>query len=580
MSVRARITLAGLGLAAPAYLWLVNSPSRSAILLHASLGVMVRRDLHNVECVAVAVALLLALLFRRRTMRLPKLAGWRGVLLIGALALASRAVLLAVVPVPAPLMHDEFSFLLQADTFAHGRLTNPAHPMWVHFESMHIFHRPTYQSTYFPAQGLMLALGQILGHPWIGQWLSGGLMCAALCWMLQGWLPPGWAFLGSLLALMRLSLFSYWINGYWGGMHPAIGGALALGALPRVLRRQRLRHSLLMALGMVVLANSRPYEGVLLCLPIAIRLAFERRWRAILTVGAVLAVAAAPMGYFNWRVSGSPFHTPYHVLRAHYGWPDTMAWSPPPPEVPPTAHRHRQMSDYYLWESQLRAQYFAPDQMPLTLALKAITIWSFFLGPVMSVPLVMLPWVLRDRRIHLLLAPAVFVLAGYAMAFLNGPHYISAMTGIFYVVEAQALRHLRVRFRVRGSRGGAPLIVWAIPLALFATVAARVLPLSLPMTRNADSWCCLTRDGYPRAAIQKRLEQTEGQHLAIVRYGEGHSFHEEWVYNRADIDASKVVWARDMGPAENETLISYFSGRRVWLVEPDRHPPRLTPYRR
>ncbi len=52
----------------------------------------------------------------------------------------------------------------------------------------------------------------------------------------------------------------------------------------------------------------------------------------------------------------------------------------------------------------------------------------------------------------------------------------------------------------------------------------------------------------------------------------------EWVYNRADIDAAKVVWARDMSPAENRELLDYFRDRRAWLVEADAAPPKVTPY--
>jgi hypothetical protein len=81
-----------------------------------------------------------------------------------------------------------------------------------------------------------------------------------------------------------------------------------------------------------------------------------------------------------------------------------------------------------------------------------------------------------------------------------------------------------------------------------------------------------------RAAILRQLQRLPGQQLAIVIYGPLHNFDRDWVYNDADVDTAKVVWARDMGNNGNQQLLNYFKNRRVWRVNADTSPPQLDEY--
>src|SRR5690242_20606417 len=127
----------------------------------------------------------LAQLSHRRTL---------SVVLVGVLALGLRLAILPLEPVPEPIVHDEFAYLLSGDTLAHGRLTNPTPAFWEHFESFGIILKPTYQCFGQPGHGIVHAFGQrIFGHPFWGVWLIAGVMCSAITWMLQAWVGDEWA---------------------------------------------------------------------------------------------------------------------------------------------------------------------------------------------------------------------------------------------------------------------------------------------------------------------------------------------------------------------------------------------------
>ena len=87
-----------------------------------------------------------------------------------------------------------------------------------------------------------------------------------------------------------------------------------------------------------------------------------------------------------------------------------------------------------------------------------------------------------------------------------------------------------------------------------------------------------SESGAARANVARELEQQPEKALAIVRYSSSHQPSDEWVYNAADIDNSKVVWAREMDQAENRELIHYYKDRTVWLVQPDLSPAHVSLY--
>ena len=513
-------------------------------------------------------------------------------LLVGVTALGVRLALLPLTPVPQPDVHDEFSHLLAAETFASGRLTNPSPAWWTHFESIHLMVRPTYMGMYPPAQALVLAGGARLGHPWLGVWLSVAVMCAAVCWMLQGWLPPGWALLGGMLAVLRFATGGYWINGYMGGAVAATGGAVILGALPRLTRTFHWRHALLMGLGLVLLANSRPWEGLVLSLPVAgallAALLTSRRTspkvrivRVVLPISIVLGLAGVAMGYYFWSVTGSPVRMPYQVGRETYATAPIFLWQSPRAEP---VHRHPVIREFYRRYEQefYEAEIGSVRGLVMTKAAFTIALLAFYFGPALLVPLLIFPRLLWDRRMRFLVAAGAVGLVGLVVEVFFIPHYAAPMTAIFLALVVQGLRHLRV-WRWHGRPAGV-FLVRSLPLVYAVALALRLLAplLGLPVAETSLWWLRLapSERGLERAALLAHLERMPGQHLVIVRYGPDYDPGRqiEWVYNRADIDGAQVIWARDMGEAENARLLEHYRGRQIWLIEPDRQPVRLQPY--
>jgi hypothetical protein len=509
------------------------------------------------------------------------------IVLVILFVLCGRMVYWSVLKTPMPYINDEFSYLLASDTFASGHLTNPTHPMWEHFESFHIIQQPTYQSMYPVAQGLVLAVGQkFFGNAWFGVWLSAAAMCGAFVWMLQGWLPPRWALLGGILVAVRIGLFSYWMNSYWGGAPAAIGGALVLGAWPRIRKHAKISDAILMAIGLALLANSRPYEGMLLSIPIAVAFIFWLRSEkappirislrnVVLPIVLILAATAAMMGYYFHTVTGSAFRMPFTVNRETYAVAKIFIWQKA--NAIPQYH-HAAMRTFYLdWEYPLYLESRSLQGWLQLLGTKIVYIWAFFLGAALSAPLVMFPKIAKNRRVRLLLVCVLFVLAGTSLVWWSTPHYFAPAACALYALIFQGLRYLRATRR----RTFGLLIAWAIPLVCILTLPLQPAVRQLSgdvRTRTFVDWWTTNHQMIERLEVARKVNSSGGRNLVIVRYSPNHNSLQEWVYNRANIDAAPIVWAREMSPEKNRELIEYFGDRRMWLLEPDFDVPRLTPY--
>lgn len=499
---------------------------------------------------------------------------WRSVLAAALVPLVLRVALLPWLGVPVPTIHDEFSLLLQADTLLSGRLANPPHPYWEHFESFHILQQPTYGSVYFPLRGAPLVLGQALGHPWIGVLMVFAALCAAVTWALRGLTTPSLALVGGLLVGLRYGLFSYWINSYWGGSITALGGALVLGAYLRVRPRARWRDGAMLGAGVVLLMTTRPLEGFFFCLPFACALAvwLVGRIRAR-DLGAGLRVAvpslaalAAGMSFmlaFDAAATGDVLKTPYGVNRHQY------AVAPAFLVTDPIAGERRgdaSMRRFYDWEAVAHHRRDSAEGVVKAMGRKLINLYSFYIGAALALPFLVGAAVLA-RRHPVPAAAGGLVAASFFAATWDFAHYASPAFVLFAAATVLGLGRLGAG-PAPGRRGA--FLARALPLAA-------ILPLVLPAAAvlaegpgrgsvEIGRPCCANGrgPGSARPAVEAALERTPGRDLVFVDTQIGDNLHFTWIVNRADIDAAEIVWARDLGPERNRPLIADMADRHVW----------------
>ncbi len=501
-------------------------------------------------------------------------AGWQ-IVAVGVFAVVARAVVLPWLGAPVPGIHDEMSIVLQAQTFLSGHLANPTHPLWQHFETIYVNQVPAYASMYFPGRGAPLAAGLLLAnHVWAGVWLSCVLMSMATVWMLQGWVSRPLALLGGVLVVIRFGVFSPFINSYLGGAFSVLGAMLVVGALPRILAQPRWQGGLMMGLGAGVLMLARPFEGALLCLPIALllllrvvkpswqgsRLAFARvAIPSVLVIGGCGALMLA----HNQATTGSFLKTPYDLHRVTYAKVPAFLSSPP---IRSEQRGLPHMRDFYDVEAEKYERRHDTRNLVFGMGAKLFYSWNFYVGVTLAIPFFAGMWALR--RNYFLWGALAFFYAGYLFETWNFPQYTAPVYPWLLVITMSGFAWLR-SFEWRGRPAGL-FLTRAIPTAAFATLALPVASVvfgtpSFPNTTTQS--CCNIEFDYLRPKLVEQFRASPGRDLVIVKSGPYSPLHFELVNNEPDIDKAEIVWAHSLGDEKDGALKRHFADRRVWLFE-------------
>jgi hypothetical protein len=506
-------------------------------------------------------------------------------LLLAAAPVTLRLLLLPHHPVPTPDVYDEFAHLLVADTLRHFRLANPPHALPQFFETFFTFQQPTYSSIYSLGQGLILAIGwNLFGLPWGGVLLATAAFCSLTYWMLRGWTTPAWALAGGLLAVIEFGPLCQWANTYWGGAVAAAAGCLVFGALPRLRESARTRDGALLGVGLSLHLLVRQFESVFLFLAVVLfLLPPERRPRAWLRPAAAAALALAPALLLtlaqNKAVTGSWTTLPEQLSQFQYGVPAGLTFQTPP--APHLSLTPQQAAEYRL---QL-AFHQGPETFEsylLRLEYRVRFYRFFFLPPLYLAALAFLTRLRDPRYLWVAATLALFALGtNFFPAFQY--HYIGAVGCLFILVCVAGLERI-ARLTVRGQAVGGEaaglilLLCCGQFLFWYGMHLADDAAISLD-ARQFETWDGLNhRNPARRIEVARELDRVPGKLLVFVRYLPRHIFQDEWVYNAADIDGSRIVWARDLGADENRKLIRYFPDRVAILLDPDSQPPQLAPY--
>ena len=495
--------------------------------------------------------------------------------LLAGVAACLRLSLSPFIGTPQPIVPDEPSLMLQAQTYFSGRLANHVN-LLPDFESVYVLLSPTYSSQYPVLRSFPLVVGYCLGiGAWGGVLLSVVALTVAVYWMVREWINARYAFIAALIVIIRYGLFSFWVNSYFGGAFTALGGVLLLGGFKAVKSRPTLLNGAAVGLGVVVLMTTRPYEGMVYALPFGVALVIhfvrskspERR--ALVPVGLSAAfLVGAGFGLtlaHDQAVTGDWKVSPYLLYRQTVGQvPAFLVESHDP--------RGEGQARYAATQKAVNYDVAFYDRRETWLGIffaetsRFRHYWLFYVGFALLIPFVVGIYALNGEPTFLLAAASLGV--GLSLGSFDFAHYAAPGFGLVILATMAGFRTLR-QWRPWGYSYGLSL-TRVLPLAL---VVGSVVPLSSALsgwpvfylTSHDTPPCCWLRPRSLHTTVADAVDHYEGKNLLIVDTGPNSPVGKDLVFNDADIDDEKTIWIND-DPEFNRLAIDRYPHRRIWRL--------------
>lgn len=466
--------------------------------------------------------------------------------------------------VPLAKVHDESSYLLQAELFARGRWTAPSPPIPEFFEQPHVQVVPALASKYPPGHALLLAIGALVGFPPLIPLLltgvTGGLVFALAARVTNPWIGLlTWTIWITAPILLRFQ------PGYFS---EATTNAMLLASWWSLLEwreTRRTRWLLLVAFAIGYGAITRPLTMLALSIPVGVvvlrDVARLRLWRDL---GVAFALGVAVLGVlplWNARTTGDWKKNAIEEYRKDYLPFDKLGFTPDttPPRRALTPVL-RQLYDTYLAERKEQTQAKAP--MIADRALELIV--AFFQGGRLPLLLFAIAGLaVRNAALRFGIVSAIVLLAAY----LPYPYqagwtiYYLEITPVMAAVTAAGIWWALGRFGKTAGRMRAGAIVTAVVIAAFA----------IP---TVNHW---KRDSRTRSALDRQflaeVRKLPTPAIVFVRYSPRFVSHIAVVNNHPDLDDVPVWIVHDLG-ARNEELRRLAPHRQSFDFDEEQLAPR------